>query len=189
MNMVDRKPLSNISNTHAMMPPPPPRRNMDSAVKREKDVSVKKENVNFTGVTSDIQPNQKKPFAELGQTEHVSIEAKEPYDANTNDVKTTGEQVDQFLPTMTGVERIQCENNKRRRNNDELTQENVELTRKNVELTQENVELTQKIDELTRKNGEVTQSFDKCKRSLVKFLINLGVEDLIDEIPPEFRVH
>lgn len=157
-----------------MMPPPPPRRNMGSAVKREKDVSVKKENVDFTGVISDIQPNHGKPFAELRQTEHVSIEAKEPYDANTNDVKTTSEQVDPYSSTMTGVERIQCENNKRRRNNDELTQENVELT--------------QKIDELTRKNDEVTQSFDKCKRSLVKFLINLGVEDLIDEIPPEFRV-
>lgn len=71
--MADRKPLSNISNTHGKMPPPPPRPKMG------KNVAVKKENLEDTGMSGNIEPEVMQKFtqktAELTQ-ENVELTQK-----------------------------------------------------------------------------------------------------------------
>ena len=71
--MAYRKPLSNISNTHGKMPPPPPRPTMG------KDVAVKKENLEDTGMSGNIEPEVMQKFtqkmAELTQ-ENVELTQK-----------------------------------------------------------------------------------------------------------------
>ena len=64
--MAERKPLSNVSNTHGTMPPPPPR-------PLGKDVAVKKENLQDTGMSGNIEPTPKLRKAEQLERENVDL--------------------------------------------------------------------------------------------------------------------
>ena len=101
------------------MPPPPPR-------PLGKDVAVKKENLEDTGLSGNIEPSPKRR-----KSEHVSI----------------GDELRRLLLDFDHAcmreEQLKSENV-------ELTQKNAELTQKNVELTEENDRLWQKFERLKK---------------------------------------